>query len=117
MGWTTPSGPEATFPFETPERFVWAYTPGAREGLAIWDMRPDQRAASSAILAAAMSARTAGEIAAIIALETVLGQLEQSADRAGWLRRDPELYWFAVFGSPVAGAWSWRIGGITSPST
>ena len=103
---------QARFPFETPERFVWAYTPGPRKGLAIRDMRPDQRAASSAIVAAAMSSRTAGEIGAIIALETVLGQLERADDRSGWIRRDPELYWFAVFGEPDSpDPWSWRIGG------
>ena len=34
----------ATFPFDTPERFVWAYTPGTREGLPIGDMLPGQRA-------------------------------------------------------------------------
>jgi hypothetical protein len=103
---------QAEFPFETLERFVWAYTPGPRQGLAIRDMRPDQRAASGAVVASAMSSRTAGEIAAIMALETVLGQLEQAGGRSGWTRRDPELYWFAVFGSPGSGTpWSWRIGG------
>lgn len=103
---------QATYPFETSERFVWAYTPGPREGLAIRDMTPDQRAASTAIVASAMSARTAGEIAAIIELETVLGQIEQAGGRSGWLRRDPELYWFAVFGDPGSGSpWSWRVGG------
>ena len=102
----------ATFAFVTAERFVWAYTPGPREGLAIRDMRPDQRAAASAIVASAMSSRTAGEIAAIIALETVLGELERSGARWGTERRDPELYWFAVFGNPGSAApWSWRIGG------
>jgi len=103
---------QATFPFETTERFAWAYTPGQREGLAIRDMRAEQRFAASAIVRAAMSSRTAGEIAAVMALETVLGQLEQAAGRAGWLRRDPELYWFAVFGTPGSTApWSWRVGG------
>ncbi len=103
---------KAIFPFEMPERFVWAYTPGTREGLAIRDMNPDQRAASSAVVAAAMSSRTAGEIAAIIALETVLGELEQAGGRSGWMRRDPELYWLAVFGTPGSKEpWSWRVGG------
>jgi Protein of unknown function (DUF3500) len=101
----------ASFPFDTDERFVWAYTPGQREGLAIRDMRPGQRSAAMAIVEASMSQRTAREIAAIMALETVLGEIEQTAGRAGWLRRDPELYWFAVFGEPGAGAWSWRVGG------
>ena len=103
---------QATFPFETPERFVWAYTPGPRKGRAIRDMHPDQRAASTAILTSALSPRTTEEVAAIIALELVLGQLEEAGGRAGWTRRDPELYWFAVFGAPGSPEpWSWRIGG------
>jgi Protein of unknown function (DUF3500) len=111
-GLDEPQRTKATFPFEASERFTWAYTPGPRKGLAIEDMRPNQRVMSSALVSAAMSARTAGEIAAIIALETVLGELEQSGGRSGWLRRDPELYWFAVFGAPGTSApWSWRVGG------
>ena len=103
---------QANFPFETPERFVWAYTPGPRKGLAIGDMRPDQRAAARAIVAATVSARTAAEIEGIIALETVLGQLERADGRSGWPRRDPERYWFAVFGDPASSTpWSWRLGG------
>ena len=103
---------QASFPFETEERFVWAYTPGSRKGLAIGDMRPDQRVASTAILTSALSARTAAEVNAIMALETVLGRLERSDGRGGWIRRDPELYWFAVFGTPSpTSAWSWRVGG------
>ncbi len=102
----------AMFPFDVSERFAWAYTPGPREGLALRDMLPAQRQAAAAIVAASMSPRTAGEIAAIIALETVLGQIERSSGAGGWLRRDPELYWFAVFGVPgSAEPWSWRVGG------
>lgn len=101
----------ATFPFDTSERFVWGYVPGAREGLAIRDMRPDQRAAAASVIASSMSARTAGEINGIVGLETVLGELERAAGRSDWSRRDPELYWLAVFGEPDAEAWSWRIGG------
>ena len=103
---------QASFPFDADERFVWAYTPDPpRKGLAIRDMDAAQRARATAIVAAATSARTAGEVAAIMALETVLGALERSAGEASW-RRDPELYWFAVFGEPSEIApWSWRIGG------
>jgi hypothetical protein len=102
----------AMFPFDTEERFAWSYTPGPRQGLSIGDMRPNQRAGASAIVASAMSSRTAGEIAAIISLETVLGELEQAGGRPGWIRRDPGLYWFAVFGEPgTAMPWSWRLGG------
>ena len=107
-----PQRVRATFPFEADERYVWAYTPGTRQGLALGDMRPDQRAGAQAIVASALSARTAGEVGAIMALETVLGGLERSDGRAGWIRRDPDLYWFAVFGTPgSASPWSWRVGG------
>ena len=103
----------ATFPFDAAERFVWAYTPEPpREGLSLAAMRPEARAAARNVVAAATSGRAAGEIASIIALESVLGELERAAGRASWWRRDPERYWFAVFGEPGAGApWSWRLGG------
>ena len=103
---------QAVFPFDTSERFVWAYTPGNREGLAVRDMRPEQRVAAHRIVAASLSERTAGEVAAVMALEAVLGALEREAGGGGWQRRDPELYWFAVFGDPdVRAPWSWRVGG------
>ena len=103
---------KAVFPFDTNERFVWAYTPGTREGLALRDMRPDQRALARGIVTASLSERTAGEVTSVIALETVLGQIEREGGRGSWTRRDPELYWFAVFGEPDADApWSWRVGG------
>ena len=102
----------ATFPFDTDERFVWAFTPGEREGLALRDMTSPQREAAMAIVTAAMSARGAREVAAVLALETVLGDIEHAVGRPGWQRRDPELYWFAVFGDPSGSdPWMWRIGG------
>jgi uncharacterized protein DUF3500 len=103
---------QATFSFATRDRFVWAYTPGTREGLALRDMRPEQRDAAQAVVRASLSNRAAGEVASIIALETVLGEVERAAGRGGWQRRDPELYWFAVFGEPDPRTpWSWRVGG------
>jgi hypothetical protein len=103
----------ATFPFDSAERFVWAYTPEpAREGLPIEAMTPDQQAAASAIVAAAASPRAAAEIGAIIGLEAVLGELERTGGVASWRRRDSARYWHAVFGVPGSSApWSWRIGG------
>ena len=75
-------------------------------------MTPEQQRAATAILEVALSERTAAEVASVMALETVLGALERESGRGGWNRRDPELYWFAVFGEPDAHApWSWRVGG------
>ena len=102
----------ATFPFDDDERFVWAFTPGDRKGLALRDMTAAQRGAAMTIVSAAMSPRGAKEVGAVIALETVLGEIEHSNGRAGWQRRDPELYWFAVFGDPSrSDPWMWRVGG------
>jgi hypothetical protein len=102
----------ATFPFATDERFVWAYTPGHREGLAIADMSAPQREAAMAVVDAALSPRGAAEVRAIIALETVLGEIERQGGKPGWPRRDPELYWFAVFGDAGGESpWAWRVGG------
>jgi hypothetical protein len=103
---------KASFSFDDRERFVWAFTPGDREGLALRDMTGEQRASAMGIVDATMSTRGAREVADVIALEPVLGAIERDAGRSSWPRRDPELYWFAVFGDPSgSGPWSWRVGG------
>jgi hypothetical protein len=101
----------AVFRFGSPERFVWDYRPGPHEGLALGEMTEVQRAAALAILDASLSGRGAGEVRSIIALEPILGEIERRAGRFGH-PRDPDLYWFAVFGEPGDETpWSWRIGG------
>jgi hypothetical protein len=102
---------KATFPFTDPERFAWDYRPGARGGLALADMRPEQRSAALNAVDVAMSPRGAAEVAAIIALEPILGALERETWQSRF-ERDPELFWFSVFGDlDASGPWSWRIGG------
>lgn len=102
----------AAYPFESDERFAWDYRPGPRRGLALADMTEPQRAAAMGVLDVSLSDRGAAEVRAIIALEPILGELERRDGRSNWIRRDPELYWFAVFGDPGSGGpWSWRVGG------
>ena len=102
----------AIFPFESAERFAWDYRPGEREGLSIGEMDERQGTAAGAVVAAALSARSAAEVAAIVSLEPILGELERRNGRAGFERRDPALYWFSVFGDPAGeGPWAWRLGG------
>ena len=114
-GWLDGLDPEqrtqAIRPFESSERFAWDYRPGTREGLSLGDMAGPQRAAALSILDAALSDRGAREVRAIIALESILGELERRSGRARF-DRDPDRYWFAVFGDPRGdGPWSWRLGG------
>ncbi len=102
----------ATFPFDAEERFAWDYRPVPREGLALADMRAAQRDLAWGVVDASMSARGAAEIRSIVELEPILGAIERREGRSDWTRRDPERYWFAVFGDPAGAApWSWRIGG------
>ena len=101
----------AVFPFDAAERFAWDYRPGPRQGLSLGDMRSPQRETALAIVSAAMSDRGATEVRDIIALEPILGALEQQRGRDG-TRRDPGRSWFAGFGDPdAASPWGWRIGG------
>jgi hypothetical protein len=102
----------ACFPFDGGERTVWTYLPGVRPGLALRDMTAAQRDAAMALLDAALSARGAATARAIMALESVLGDIERRTGRDDWSRRNPEHYWFAVFGEPDGrGPWAWRVGG------
>lgn len=104
----------ARLPMASDARFVWQYTPGPWTGLAIGDMTPDQRASARALVGATMSRHGAAAADAIIALEPILAEIERAADDPMWLERDPERYWFAVFGDPDADhgvPWGWRVGG------
>jgi hypothetical protein len=102
----------ACFRFEDGERYVWHYRPVTHRGLPLRDMSAAQCERATALLDAGLSARGAAEVRAIMALETVLGELERQAGRDNWSRRNPALYWFAIFGDPGGRApWAWRVGG------
>src|SRR5260221_11647128 len=73
-------------PFDDPERFVWDYRPGLRNGLSIAEMTGLQREAALAVLDASLSDRGAREVRAIMALETILGSLERRGGRSSWIR-------------------------------
>ncbi len=75
-------------------------------------MTSEQRLAAAAIVEAALSERGARDLRGVIELEPILGEIERRAGRGNWQRRDPGLYWHAVFGTPGTDQpWSWRIGG------
>ena len=79
-----------------------------RNGLTLKEMTPPQREKAHALLQAGLSQRGHLTARTIIDLETVLAEIE----RNGQFRRDPERYFFAVFGTPgERGAWGWRVEG------
>jgi hypothetical protein len=101
----------ASFPFGGDERYRWQYTPGPRKGLRLKDMTPAQRTAALRLFDAGLSVRGADQARQIIALEASLRETEMIEGPSGE-DRDPELYYFSVFGAPDSGEpWGWRANG------
>ncbi len=101
-----------SFPFAGDERYQWNYTPGPRKGLRLKDMTADQRTAALRLFDAGLSVRGARQARQIMALETILRETERIEGQLSGEDRDPELYYFSVFGEPVSsGPWAWRAGG------
>jgi hypothetical protein len=99
---------QATFQFQDDERFDWHYIPKVRKGLALRDMTPEQKQLAHALLAAGLSQQGYIKAVSIMSLDQVLKALEGGKGPM----RDPEGYFFTVFGEPSAtGAWGYRVEG------
>lgn len=101
----------ASFPFTGDERYQWAYTPGPRNGLMLQEMTATQRRAALRLFDAGLSARGAATAQQIILHETILRETERIEQRPSVDERDPELYYFSVFGVPGGASWGWRVSG------
>ncbi|MEM9158712.1 MAG: DUF3500 domain-containing protein [Verrucomicrobiota bacterium] len=100
---------KALMAFDDKERFNWAYVPREREGLTLKAMSEEQRGLARALLASALSERGLWKAETIIELERVLQEIE-GPDRR--FIRDPENYYFSIFGTPGnEDAWGWRFEG------
>jgi hypothetical protein len=108
---------KAHYPFESPERERWFYTPTVQAGLPLLEMRPQQQRLAHMLTASGLSHGGYATAAAIMGLENPLHLEEGWHDRpfAGEAQetrgRDPLMYYIAVFGTPGDAAWSWHIGG------
>jgi hypothetical protein len=98
----------ATFPFDSPERLNWHFIPRERKGLPIKDMTPAQRALAFGLLHTGLGASGFLKATTIMSLEQILKDLEKGSGPV----RDPERYFFTVFGKPSdRGKWGWRVEG------
>jgi hypothetical protein len=103
---------QASLPFAGDERYQWAYTPGPRKGLLLQAMTAAQRDCALRLFDAGLSARGAATARQIIAHEDILRETERIEQIMSGEDRDPELYYFSVFGRPGGAApWGWRVGG------
>lgn len=98
---------KATFAFDDPERLNWHFIPREREGLPVKEMGGEERALAMGLLQTGLSNQGAITATTIMSLEQVLHELENGAPH-----RDPQLYYFSIFGEPTnKGRWGWRVEG------
>jgi hypothetical protein len=101
---------KAQFQFDADERTHWHFIPTemfARRGLTLKEMTPPQRDAARALLRSGLSEHGFMTTSSIMSLEDIL----RGVDGEQFVR-DPERYFFSVFGTPAAkGTWGWRVEG------
>lgn len=108
---------KASFDFKDQERFFWHFVPDnniqqtlhrGRKGLTLLEMTPPQKHLAHALLSAGLSQRGYIKAVSIMSLEDVLRLLEKDDG----VRRNPERYYFSVFGAPSEkGVWGYRVEG------
>jgi len=99
------------FEFTDPLRHDWHFIPRPRKGLPVKEMTGDQRALAFSLLASGLSQRGYVKASTIMSLEQILASIEQGRGPV----RDPELYFFTLFGKPGTDdskqPWGWRVEG------
>jgi hypothetical protein len=75
-------------------------------------MNEAQRGLAQGLLKAGLSQKGYTTTTSIMELEVILHAIENSGGRKGANVRDPELYFFTIFGTPSAKSpWGWRVEG------
>ena len=98
---------KTVFAFDDAERLNWHFVPRARRGLPLKEMSAQQRELARSILRAGLSQRGYLTASTIIELEYVLREMGESP-----AFRDPELYYFSIFGTPSRDTpWGFRAEG------
>ncbi|HLK22642.1 MAG TPA: DUF3500 domain-containing protein [Bryobacteraceae bacterium] len=98
----------ATFQFADDERLNWHYIPKERKGLPFKEMNAAQKHLAHALLSAGLSQRGYIKAVSIMSLDEILRVMENGTGPV----RDPERYFFSVFGEPSdTGTWGYRVEG------
>lgn len=100
---------KAHFEFKDEERLNWHFIPRDRKGLPLKEMSPDQKKLGIALLSTALSQKGLEKATTIMSIEQILAEMEGPNRK---MPRDPELYYFSLFGNPdPKGLWGWRVEG------
>jgi hypothetical protein len=99
---------KTTFSFDDAERVNWFFVPIERKGLPLREMSPYQKHLATALLSAGLSQAGFMKAVTIMSLEDVLRIQEKDNGE----RRNPEKYYFSIFGTPAdTGTWGYRVEG------
>ena len=101
---------KAQFTFIDSERINWNYVPIQRKGIPLRELTAEQRKMGMDLLHTALSDTGFNKAIAITQLELVLREVENRP--ANDDHRNPEKYYFSIFGDPVSNStWGWRFEG------
>lgn len=90
---------EAVMPFEGNHRLAWHFIPkDDRKGLQVKNMSEPQKEAAFKLLSSALSQVGYDKSRQIMQLEAILHELEKG--KTGGNIRDPQRYYFTIFGNP-----------------
>lgn len=103
----------AQWPFPSyEERLRWFYTPTDHGGVTLHSLAPAQTRLMMRLIGSALSPAAYVTVSTIMGLENVLDHLERWVASWGHPRgRDPQRYYWRVFGNPGSDEWGWRLGG------
>jgi len=100
---------KAVFTFNDEERLNWHFIPRERKGLSYKLMTPEQRPLALSLLSSSLSQQGFIKATSIMSLEEILKIQEKNTPPG---RRDPENYFFSIFGTPSeTGTWGFRFEG------
>lgn len=102
----------ATFKFTDEERLNWHFIPRERKGLPVKDLEGASLKAAHQLLATGLSSAGYDQTLNIMSLEELLFLLEKGDRETRREKRDPQKYYFSIFGAPSeTGTWGWRVEG------
>ncbi|MBX3437596.1 MAG: DUF3500 domain-containing protein [Planctomycetaceae bacterium] len=97
-----------SFDDDAAQRVDWHFIPKEhRKGLQIKQMTPEQRAAALTLLRTALSETGYDKAKKIMSMERLLAEIEKN----GRFLRDPERYYFTIFGAELDGRWGLSVEG------
>lgn len=109
---TGPAKEKGVLPLDHEARTTLNYIPIVRAGVPLEELTDPQKAQAMSLLRSGLSESGFATARSIIAHEDILREIEKGQGVANYMRRQPGLYYTAIFGTPSSdGYWAWRFEG------